>query len=141
MICLRGFQQKHVQLKVGKSTFHYLRQISFERKILFLFNQLYFHCYLLLWFLLRSYWSFLNSTYWLCFIKIFHVYNTKIHLLPFQSFLDFWPHCYFYSSIYGNYLVITRFFLQTMLIYPSVWKIMLYSCYPQFSQNIFIHMN
>ena len=51
----RKFHHKYVQLKVGKSMFYFIRQISYVSTIHFPFNQSYFHYYLLLWLLLSSY--------------------------------------------------------------------------------------
>ena len=49
------FRHEYVQSKVGKSMFHFIRQIPYVSTINFLINQSYFHYYLLLWILLWSY--------------------------------------------------------------------------------------
>ena len=51
----RKFNHKYVQLKVGKSMFYFIRQISYVSTIHFLFNQSYFHYYSLLRLLLQFY--------------------------------------------------------------------------------------
>ena len=43
-------------------------------------------------------------------------------------------------TIDGNYWVISLIF-KNMVIYPSVWRIMHYSRYPQFLQNIYLNIN
>ena len=48
----RQFRHKYVQLKIGKSMFHFIRQISHVSMTHILFNQSHFHYYLLLWLLL-----------------------------------------------------------------------------------------
>ena len=56
-------------------------QIIYISMIHFLFTQSYFYYYLLLWFLIQYYWSFLNSNYWLYFILILYVYDQKFHII------------------------------------------------------------
>ena len=51
-----------------------------------------------------------------------------------------WGRPRYVCTIDGNYRVITLN-LKTMVIYPSVWRIIHYSRYPQFLQIFYIHMH
>ena len=97
-IILRISWQLHhkcVQSKFGKSLSCFIRQIAYVSTINFLFNQEYLHYYLLLWFLIRSYWSF-----WIPIIEYVLLlylplwFENSFHLCHSIRFYIFSPYCY-----------------------------------------------
>ena len=80
-------------------------------------------------------WKFLS------FIVTDNAGNTKTGILYLYKYPDQFTNVAIRPvAIDENYQVVTLI-LKNMVIYPSVWRIMHYSCYPQFLQLFYIHMH
>ena len=82
----RQFHHKYVQPKVEKSMFHFIRLISYVSKIHFLFNQSYFHYYLLSW-IFFDLIGHIEFQFFIRFYFIFYVYRSKFNSMYSVSFI------------------------------------------------------